>query len=406
MPNVVVIGGGATGVGIARDAGLRGFKVTLIERGDLGSGTSTRFHGILHSGARYTVNDPEVAAACYHENQLLRHVIPTAITDTGGLFVALTVEEVAHADVLMAACARAGIPTTEITPEEAIAAEPHLSHAVRRAFRVPDGFVDGAEVLRLNRLSAMEADVPATFLPHHTVTGFKQHAGRLTAVMVADSHSGAARQVACDYVINAGGVWAGQIAALADIPLHMIFDKGTMITFKHQFSRAVLNRCRPENDGDLLVPGGPNGGSVMGTTARVITDPDACFPTQEEVDLLLKEGTALIPQLQHAEATRVFAGVRPLFNADSPALTPGADNAVLNNSRKVRRSFEVLDHSAQGVDNFLSVVGGKVTLYRLMAETTVDLLCDKAKVRAACPTASLPLRPASARDFLQISVNA
>ncbi len=393
-PAVVVIGGGATGVGIARDAARRGFRVTVVERGELGCGTSGNFHGILHSGSRYAVNDPKVAAECYRENQILRRIIPSAVTDTGGLFLALNDAEAAHADILMTACGNAGIPTEEIPAHQAILAEPHISHAVIRAFTVPDGFVDGKELLRLNSEAAKHADIPATFLTHHTVTGFRSSGGKITAVVVQSSNGGPARQLDCDYVINAAGVWAGSVAGLADVPFEMVYDKGTMIVFKHSLTGAVLNRCRPENDGDLLVPG-PEG-SIMGTTARIIQNPDECFPTQEEVDLLISEGAAMVPQLRHAEAVRVFAGVRPLFKADptTSADTAEAPAAGTPDSRAIPRSFRVIDHAAEGSDNFISVIGGKVTLYRLMAESAVDLLCRKAGMAQACTTASEPIKPA------------
>ena len=84
---VLVIGGGATGVGTAWDAALRGFDVVLVERSDLVEGTSGRFHGLLHSGGRYVVKDPVAAKECVDENALLRRLMPDCIEDTGGLFV-------------------------------------------------------------------------------------------------------------------------------------------------------------------------------------------------------------------------------------------------------------------------------------------------------------------------------
>jgi glycerol-3-phosphate dehydrogenase len=288
--------------------------------------------------------------------------------------------EAAHADTLMAACRHAGIPAEEIPAERAIAAEPHISHAVIRAFSVPDGFVDGQELLRANALAARQADAPATFLTHHTVTGFRSSGGRITAVTVQSRQGGPVRDLHCDYVINAAGVWAGRVAGLAGVPFEMVYDKGTMIVFKHNFSGAVLNRCRPENDGDLLVPG-PYG-SIMGTTARVIPDPDECYPTQEEVDLLLGEGSAMVPRLRQAEAVRVYAGVRPLFKAGPTGP---------QDSRAIPRSFRIIDHAAGGPENIISVTGGKVTLYRRMAEAAVDMLCSKSGVTQACSTASQPI---------------
>lgn len=366
-PKVIIIGGGATGTGIAREAAHRGFEVILVEKGDLGRGTTGNFHGILHSGARYAVNDPLVAADCYRENQLLRQIVPSAIVDTGGMFVALNDDEVAHGDRIKEACRVAGIPVTQITPEQALQAESQLSPDVKAAFLVPDGFIDGVELMRLNQQAALQAETPATFLTNHTATAFHKEADRITSVSVKNEVTGDVIQISCDYVINAAGVWAGRVAQLAHVPLDMIFDKGSMIVFKGQFSRVVLNRCRPESDGDLLVP--QAGQSIMGTTARVITDPDDCLPTQEEVDVLLAEGSELIPAMRTAEATRVYAGVRPLFG--------NSDVAGSSNTRAVSRSFRVLDHTGDGVENFISVIGGKVTLYRLMAEVAVDAMRTK-----------------------------
>lgn len=378
-PTVVVIGGGATGTGIARDAALRDFNVVLVERGELGSGTSSHFHGILHSGGRYAVNDLETARECYAENRILRKIAPTAIRDTGGLFLAMTDDEAKHAEDWLTACMKAEIPVTELSREQAIAAEPHISHAVQRAFKVPDGYVSGAEITRLNRQAAERAETPATFLTGHNVIGFDVQGGRICSIRTANAQDGSIREIPCDYVINATGVWAGEVSQYAGVSIDMVFDKGTMIVFKYGFTQAVLNRCRPENDGDLLVPG-PSG-SIMGTTARHIDDPNKCQPTQEEVDVLIREGSALVPQLAHAEASFVYAGVRPLFN-DGSAPSAGS-------TRGISRSFHVLDHAATGVENFISVVGGKVTTYRKMAEAAVDLVCTKSGVTLQSQTAEI-----------------
>ena len=89
MPRIVVIGGGATGCGVARDLSLRGYRVILIESGDLGSGTSSRFHGMLQSGARYVVSDTAYAAECYREREIISKIIPEAVEEIGGVFVSL-----------------------------------------------------------------------------------------------------------------------------------------------------------------------------------------------------------------------------------------------------------------------------------------------------------------------------
>jgi glycerol-3-phosphate dehydrogenase len=85
--DVLVIGGGATGAGVMFDLALRGLRVLLVEQNDLSTGTSGRYHGLLHSGARYVVRDPESAKECIDENRILCRIVPHALEDTGGLFV-------------------------------------------------------------------------------------------------------------------------------------------------------------------------------------------------------------------------------------------------------------------------------------------------------------------------------
>src|SRR3954453_19973636 len=121
---VLVIGGGATGVGTAWDAALRGFEVVLVDRSDLAEGTSGRFHGLLHSGGRYVVKDPLAAEECVAENAVIRRIIPDCIEDTGGLFVTTPDDDLAYADEFLAACKETGLPVEEIPVAEALRREP------------------------------------------------------------------------------------------------------------------------------------------------------------------------------------------------------------------------------------------------------------------------------------------
>ena len=135
---VLVIGGGATGAGVAWDAALRGFDVVLVDRADLAEGTSGRFHGLLHSGGRYVVKDPVAADECVAENPILRRVIPDCIEDTGGLFVTTPDDDPAYGDQFLEGCQRAGLPTEEIGVGDALRMEPRLNPGIKRAFTVPD----------------------------------------------------------------------------------------------------------------------------------------------------------------------------------------------------------------------------------------------------------------------------
>ena len=141
-PHVIVVGGGGTGGALAHDLVLRGLAVTLLERGELTSGTTGRHHGLLHSGARYAVNDPESAVECIAENRILRRIAPGSFEENGGLFVALTDEDMDYRPSFLAGCAACGIPTRELTAAEALAVEPGPEPGLKAAVWVPDATMD------------------------------------------------------------------------------------------------------------------------------------------------------------------------------------------------------------------------------------------------------------------------
>src|SRR5689334_17417656 len=121
---------------------MRGLRCTLVERGDLATGTTGRFHGLLHSGGRYVVTDPVSARECYEENLVLRRIAADSIEDTGGLFVTTPHDDFAYGDEFVAGCRASNVPVEEISVDEALRREPRLNPGIRRAFSVPDAAVD------------------------------------------------------------------------------------------------------------------------------------------------------------------------------------------------------------------------------------------------------------------------
>lgn len=112
---VVVIGGGATGAGVLRDLALRGIEAILLEKDELTSGTSGRNHGLLHSGARYAVNDPDSARQCIAENRILKKIAFPCIEETGGFFLSLPQDPPSYPDELLRACENLGLAAAEIS---------------------------------------------------------------------------------------------------------------------------------------------------------------------------------------------------------------------------------------------------------------------------------------------------
>jgi glycerol-3-phosphate dehydrogenase len=369
---LLVIGAGASGMGIARDAALRGISTIVVDKGDIGSGTSGHFHGVLHSGGRYVTNDPDAAKECIDENKILRHIAPSAILDTGGLFLAITEEDCDFADHFFSACKVIALPVEEVSPAKILREEPSINPALKRAFRVPDGYIRGEEMLMLNKKSAEEASTPARFLTHHEVVELRKVGDRIGEVVVKNEDG--EKVIECDIVVNAAGIWASQISALAGVAITMTADKGSMIVTEMQMSKALLNRCRKPSDGDILVPTGKR--SIMGTTSVPTSDINTHEVEQWEIDKLLQEGAVMVPALATAKIKAVYAGVRPLVGSTS------------STARNVSRSFKLIDHSEDGVANFFSIIGGKFTIYRKMAEVAVDAVCEKLSVNVVCTTAN------------------
>ena len=185
---VLVVGGGATGVGVARDAALRGLRVVLVERSDLAEGTTGRFHGLLHSGGRYVVKDPRSARECMDENRVLRRIASHCIEDTGGLFVCTPADDPAYGDGFMAGCTEAGIDVEEIGTAEALRREPRLHPGITRAFVVPDGAVD---TWRLVGSCADDVERRGgTVLRHHEVVSLIVEGDAVRGARVRDARGG------------------------------------------------------------------------------------------------------------------------------------------------------------------------------------------------------------------------
>jgi glycerol-3-phosphate dehydrogenase len=382
---VVIVGGGATGVGILRDLSMRGISALLLEQGDLAHGTSSRFHGLLHSGARYAVNDPESAAECVKENFILKKIAGHCISDTGGWFVQTQADDPAYVAQWIQGCAQTHIPTHEISPAEAYLKEPLISKAVLRVFQVPDAAVDGFKIVWANAKSARRYG--GQYKTYHQVERLVLEQGRLVGVAAKNLLNGEELMVECEIVVNAAGAWAAQLAGSIGIPLDVICDKGTLLAFNQRLFQRVINRLHPPGDADIFVPHETI--TILGTTSEIVTSPQDNSPQEEELKKLLELGGEVLPSLAQYRVIRAFAGVRPLQRDDR-----GVPDGAEEEGRDVSRGFALIDHQVQdGVEGFVSIVGGKFTTYRLMAEQVSDWVAEKLGNGTPCRTAAENLVP-------------
>ena len=367
---------------------MRGFSTVLVERGDLATGTTGRFHGLLHSGGRYVVKDPKAAEECYAENVVLRRIAADCIEDTGGLFVTTPADDPGYADRFLQSCAATGIPAEEIPAAEALRREPRLNPRISRAIIVPDATVDAWKTVWTTARSATEHG--AQILTYHQVVDMTRDGDTVTGAVVRD-RSGAEVRIRAEITINATGAWAGQIAAMAGCEVKVLPGKGIMVATNHRLVNMCVNRCEMPGDGDIIVP--IRTVSVIGTTDVQVADPDDWPITRAEIDEMITAGEALVPGFREARTLRVWGGVRPLFQDDAPAET-----------RDVTRAHAVLDHKTRdGVAGLVTITGGKFCTYRLMAQDAVDAACKALGTSRPCRTADEPLPDSQDQSFYHIS---
>ena len=284
--DVIIVGGGITGAGTARDCAMRGLKTLLLERHDLTAGATGRNHGLLHSGARYAVTDRESAEECIRENMTLRRIARHCVEETDGLFITLPEDDLAFQDTFIDSCLKAGIRAEAIDPQEAIRLEPSVNKTLTGAVKVPDGAVDP---FRLTVANVFDAQLHgAEVLTYHEVTSIIKEGDRVVGVEAYDTHSKEKKTFRSRIVINAGGIWGHRIAEMAGANVNMFPAKGALLIFGHRVNNMVINRCRKPADADILVPGDTI--CLIGTTSsRLPYDQiDDMKVTPEEVDVLMK----------------------------------------------------------------------------------------------------------------------
>jgi glycerol-3-phosphate dehydrogenase, anaerobic, A subunit len=377
--DAIIIGGGITGAGVARDCSLRGLKVLLVEKQDFTNGATGRNHGLLHSGARYAVNDAESASECIKENMILRKIARHCVDETDGLFITLPEDDLSYQKTFVESCEKAGIRAEIIDPEEAKRLEPSVNPALTGAVRVPDASIDPFHLTTANIIDARRHG--ATILNYHEVTDLIVENGVVKGVTLRNNHTGEISEAYARITINAAGIWGHLVAKRAGITINMFPAKGTLLIFGHRVNNMVINRCRKPANADILVP--DDVVCVIGTTSdRVPFDTiDDLKVTPDEVDLLIREGEKLAPALSTTRILRAYCGVRPLVASDDDP-----------SGRNISRGIVCLDHKVRdGLDGFITITGGKMMTYRMMAEVATDLACKKLGINVACTTADMPL---------------
>lgn len=393
--DVIVVGGGITGAGIARDASLRGLSCLLLERADFSSGTSSKTTRLVHGGLRYLEHgDLHLVAESLRERELLLHMAPHLIHPIPILL------PVYRGDARKLWKIRVGLrlydllslgkgtPHYSILPPRSVLRKaPFLAEeGLRGAGLFYDYQVPLPERLVLESIfSAREHG--AYCLNYHEVTDIEEEDSGLR-VRARDVLDGSDHAYSARVVVNAGGVWADRISALyrEGLAPKVRPTKGAHIVVDADLDHAVFSSSTRDNRLFFTLP--LEGLTLVGTTDTPwVGDPDGSDPDSDDVDYLLQGLRSLHPgrDFRSSDVLWAYAGLRPLAVSRRVG-----DPSSLSRRHTLHR---------EGRDGrFLTIVGGKYTTFRKMAEDTVDEACAILKRPIRCSTAQVPLFGGGMRD--------
>jgi glycerol-3-phosphate dehydrogenase len=397
--DVIVIGAGINGAGIARDAAMRGLRVLLIDKGDIGGGTSSWSTRLIHGGLRYLEHgELGLVRESLRERATLLRIAPHLIRP---LPLLLPIYEHARRGWW---AIRAGMIAYDLlsldkslpkhkmlSRAEALKVAPGLNaEGLRGAAVYQDAQVAFAERLVLeNVLSATEHG--ATVITYARVDAFTIEDQTVRGIEFTDLLSEQRHHARGRIVINAAGPWVDQVLNGVETERLVGGTKGSHIIvapFPGAPSTAIYVEAESDQRPFFIIPWNDN--YLIGTTdTRYKGDLDKVEIDESEVDYLLRETNRVLPgaKLTRNSILYTYSGVRPL------PYTHGKDE-----QRLTRRHF-IRSHAPQ-VNNLFSIVGGKLTTYRSLAEQIVDLLSRKlARDTPACTTGVTPLPGAGTPNF-------
>ncbi len=370
--DVVVIGGGVTGAGIARDAALRGLRVALVERRDFAAGTSSRSSKLIHGGLRYLQQgDVGLVREAANERYVLRRLAPHLALPVPMLFPLANRREYAKLSVGLWTFDRlAGVADKErhrlVTAAEALELEPRLArHDLYGAALHYEYVTDDARLVVEVIKSAV--GLGAVVANHLEVSGFLMDGGKVAGVTARDEYGATDIEIRGRVIVNAAGPWVDRVRLLSEptgTP-RLRLTKGVHIgvpTDRIGLSGIVVMNAR-DRRGVFAIPRGAV--TYLGTTDTEYPDL-ADYPqvTWHDVEYLLEAANRsfdLATPLTAADMVNAWAGLRPLLHQEGKKPT------------ELSRADEIMVTEA----GLVSIAGGKLTTFRRMAERVTDMVCAR-----------------------------
>jgi glycerol-3-phosphate dehydrogenase len=388
--DIIVIGGGIVGTGIARDAALRGLHTLLVEKEDFGYGTTSRSSRLIHGGLRYLRTFQfKLVRQDLREREILLKIAPHLVKRLKFLIPLPKSESYYRLTLPLGLCLYdilalgQGVPHWQrYSRDKALSMEPRLADVpeLTGAYLYYDG--QAAAMERLGIENIISADEKGACILNHAAAGrLLTEDNNVTGIQVRDTLSGEHYIARGRCVINAGGQWADRVWEQLKVKSNRQLRKTKGI---HLVTRKISENALvlfAKSDGRLFFVIPWNDYSLIGTTDTDYTgDPDNVYADSRDVDYLAAETQHYFPHFNRSDIFYTMAGLRPLVAEGHKAASDTS------------RAHKVLDHEHQaGPRGLITVLGGKITAHRGIAEEAVNLACRKFGVRIPCVTARTPL---------------
>jgi glycerol-3-phosphate dehydrogenase len=380
--DVIVVGGGVNGTGIARDLALRGIKTLLIEKRDLSSGATGACSGMIHGGLRYLLYDIDTTRhSCLDSGYIQKiaphllfripFIMPISVPVTAPFFETYFEVYDKYAPL------KRGKPHTLLNRDQVRSFIPHISERVKQAVTTDEWGIDPQRLCVANALSAHEHGAEVR-LYTEVVAFLRDGQNNITGVRTRDRF-GREHEFFSRIVMHATGPWIQKTGALAGVQVKIRPGKGVHLTFDRRLLNYSLIITMIDGRSSFIMP--HENTSILGTTDDdYYGDLDDLRVTEDEVEYLLQGAERYLPEIRRARVIRAWAGIRPTLYQWG------------RNEDALSRDHRVFDHEEiEGVKGIVSIAGGKLATYRLMSEEASDVVASKLGVDAKCTTHIVPL---------------
>jgi glycerol-3-phosphate dehydrogenase len=380
--DVIIVGGGINGVGIARDCALRGIRALLIEKHDFARGASGNNTGMIHGGIRYLRYDVKTTKISCTDSGYIQKIASHLLSRIPFLFPVFQGDSKGRlllegAEIFFEAydvfqSLKQGKSHTRLTGQEALTLEPGLSSDVIGAVTLDEWGINAYRLTVENAIDAVlhGADV-RTYCDLNDFVRSKT--GAVIGVRFYDRLRHGHEEHRAPVVINATGGWGPRISAKTGVAYRLRQSKGVHLVFSHRISNYGMIMNAVDGRQMFFLP--HESGTIIGTTDDdFYGDLDAPPMLEDEVKYILQSARKVFPAIDKYRLISTYVGIRPTIYQWGKI------------EDKLSREHVIIDHAEDDIPGLFSVTGGKLAAYRQLAEEVTDLLAHRMQIKVPCRT--------------------